>query len=103
MGGGGGEFSIPYLEPVKMLVRAHVDEGIARSLHKLDDIVGPDGAAVLNTVEQLGIVDEDGELGAAKLLGTVRGGVPAVHRRHQQVRVGEVVSHLLQHASGLPR
>ncbi len=83
-----------------------MQDGVARILYKLDYILGLDGATVLHSVEELGIEDEDGELGAgpilsAKLFGTVWGGVPAVDGRHQQVRVGEVVGNLLNNAAGL--
>jgi hypothetical protein len=45
-----------------------MEEGVARMLHKLNDMVGTEGAAVLYTVQQLRVVDEDGELGASPVL-----------------------------------
>jgi hypothetical protein len=51
-----------------VLPRAHMDEGVARVLHKLNDMVGTEGAAVLHTVQQLRVVDEDGELGTRPVL-----------------------------------
>ncbi len=51
-----------------MLPRAHMEEGVARMLHKLNDMVGTEGAAVLHAVQQLRVVDEDGELGASPVL-----------------------------------
>jgi len=53
-----------------VLPRAHMNDGVARILHKLNYIVGANRAAVLHTVQQLGIVDEDGELGAGSVLPT---------------------------------
>ncbi len=51
-----------------MLPRTHMKEGVARMLHKLNDMVGTEVAAVLHTVQQLRVVDEDGELGARPVL-----------------------------------
>ena len=83
-----------------------MEEGVARIPYELYHIVRTDGAAVLHAVQQLGIMDEDGKVVAgpvlaAKLFGAVGGGVPTVHRRHQQVRLGEVLANFLQHSPGL--
>ncbi len=57
-----------YLEAEEVLPRAHMEEGVARMLHKLNDMVGTEGAAVLHAVQQLRVVDEDGELGPSPVL-----------------------------------
>jgi hypothetical protein len=60
--------AVRYLEAEEVLPRAHMKERVARMLHKLNDMVGTEGAAVLHTVQQLRVVDEDGELGASPVL-----------------------------------
>jgi hypothetical protein len=45
---------------------------IARILNEPNDVVWPDWAPVLNTIQQLGIVDEHGELRSAKLLRNIK-------------------------------
>jgi hypothetical protein len=60
--------AVRYLEAQEVLPRAHMEEGVARMLHKLNDMVGTEVAAVLHAVQQLGVVDEDGELGASPIL-----------------------------------
>jgi hypothetical protein len=60
--------AVRYLEAEEVLPRAHMKKWVARMLHELNDMVGTEGAAVLHTVQQLRVVDEDGELGASPVL-----------------------------------